>query len=79
MEKKKEILKDYRLSKLGNTVFIQNKFFNFSYTDVGSIIKEEYRGQYRYFGGLQCEYEEGSEEYKNLEKWLCEIVERILP
>lgn len=77
--KKKEILKNYRLSKLGeNTVFIQNSHFNFSYTKADSIVKDEYKGQYRYFGGLQCNYHEDTEEYKNLEKWLCEIAESVL-
>jgi hypothetical protein len=76
---KKEVLKDYRLSKLGeNTVFIQNNHFNFAYTKADSIVKDEYKGQYRYFGGLQSNYHEDSVEYKNLEKWLCEIAESVL-
>jgi hypothetical protein len=77
--KKKEILKNYKLSKLGeNTVFIQNNHFNFSYTKADNIVKDEYKGQYRYFGGLQCNYHEDSIEYKNLEKWLCELLEVVL-
>lgn len=77
--KKEEILSKYRIDKVGNTtVFMQNKFFNFSYTIADSVVKDEYLGKYRYFGGLQCEYDESTEEYKNLEKWLCEIAEYIL-
>ncbi len=77
--KKAEILNKYRIDKLGsNTVFIQNRYFNFSYTIADTVVKEEFKGQYRYFGGLQCEYEQGTEEYKNLEKWLCELAENTL-
>ncbi len=77
--KKAEILKNYRVDKLGSdTVFIKNSHFNFSYTKADSVVKDEYKGQYKYFGGLQSNYNEGSEEYKNLEKWLCEIAEQVL-
>ena len=77
--KKQEVLKQFRVDKLGtDTVFIQNKYFNFSYTVADSIVKDEYKGQYRYFGGLQCEYSKESIEYKNLENWLCELAELIL-
>jgi hypothetical protein len=77
--KKKDILKRYELNKLDdNTVFIQSRDFNFSYTKADSVVKDELKGQYRYFGGLQCGYEEGSNEYKILEKWLCEIAENSL-
>jgi len=77
--KKQEALKTLRIDKLGNnTVFIQNKHFNFSYTNPESVVKDEYIGKYRYFGGLQCEFHEESEEYKNLEKWLCEIAEKVM-
>lgn len=77
--KKNEILKDYTLNKMGNdTVFIRNKHFNFSYTIADNIVKDEYKGQYRYFGGLQCGFNENSIEYKNLENWLCKIAEFTL-
>lgn len=77
--KKDEILKNYVLHKLGNnTVFIMNNLFNFSYTEANSIVKDEFKNKYRYFGGLQCSYNEESPEYIRLEKWLCEIAENIL-
>lgn len=77
--KKAEILKSYELDKLDdNTVFIKNEHFNFSYTTPGSIVKEEYRDRCRYFGGLQCNFSEGSEKYKNLENWACELAEHAL-
>ena len=77
--KKVEILKGYRLDKLDNsTVFIQNKDFNFSYTKADDVVKEEFKGQYRYFGGLQCQFHEDTIEYKNLEKWLSELAENAL-
>jgi len=76
---KRELLKKYRVDKLDDkTVFISSKRFYFSYTIANSVVKEEYKNQYRYFGGLQCEFEEGTEEYKLLESWLCEIAEQIL-
>jgi hypothetical protein len=77
--KKVEILKGYRLDKLDDsTVFIQNKDFNFSYTKADNVVKEEFKGQYRYFGGLQCQFHEDTVEYKNLENWLCELAENAL-
>lgn len=77
--KKSEVLKQIRIDKLGNdTIFIQNRYFNFSYTIADSIVKEEFKGQYKYFGGLQCEYNSESIEYKQLENWLCEIAQRVL-
>ena len=77
--KKTEILHSYRIDKMGKeTVFISNRFFNFSYTIAYNIVKDEFKGQYRYFGGLQSEYLEGSKEYNELEKWLCEIAENTL-
>jgi hypothetical protein len=77
--KKSEILKQIRIDKVGdNTVFIQNKFFNFSYTTANSVCREDLIGKFRYFGGLQSEYNQDSFEYKELEKWLCEIAEKVL-
>lgn len=77
--KKTEILKQYSIDKLDETtVFIKNQYFSFSYTIADLIVKEEFKGKYKYFGGLQCAYMKDSQEYKNLEKWLCEIAEFIL-
>lgn len=77
--KKSEILKNYRLDKMGeNTVSIQNNHFNFFYTNADDVVKLEYIGKYRYLGGLQCRYNEKSIDYKNLENWLCEIAEKVL-
>lgn len=76
---KAEILSSYRIDKLDeNTVFIQNKHFNFNYTKADSVVKDEFKGKYEYFGGLQCNYEKGTENYKNLEKWLIEICRKLL-
>ena len=77
--KRSEILSNYRVDKLDeNTIFVQNRHFNFSYTVADSIVKEEFKGKYEYFGGLQCNFEKGSENYKNLEKWLIEICRKLL-
>ena len=77
--KKSEYLKRYRLVKLDDsTVSIDNKFFSFSYTRADHIVKDEFKGMYRYLGGLQCEHEPETQEYKNLESWLCELAEKVL-
>lgn len=77
--KKREILENYRLDRIDdNTVFIQNRHFNFAYTKADHVVKDEFKGQYKYFGGLQSDYPEGSEDYKSLEGWLCDIAEMIL-
>ena len=77
--KKADILQSYKLDKMdSSTVFIQNNHFNFSYTIADSVVKDEHKGQYRYFGGLQSNFKKDSEKYKNLEKWLCELAEQAL-
>ena len=77
--KKSEILKRLSIEKLDDvTVFIQNKYFNFAYTVANSVVKDEFKVEYRYVGGLQCAYEQDTPEYKQLENWLCDIAERIL-
>ena len=77
--KKSEVLKQIRIDKISDdTVFIQNKLLNFAFTLVDSVCREGLKGQYRYFGGLQCDYDSDSPEYKQLEKWLCEIAESVL-
>lgn len=77
--KKSEILKNYSLTKLDETtVFIKSREFEFAFTKADSVVKDEFKGQYRYFGGLQCNYHKDSPEYKNLETWLCEIAEFVL-
>ena len=73
------ILKRYNIYKLDNvTVHIYNKEFNFSYTIADSVVKDEFKGKYNYFGGLQCNYETDSELYKLFEKILVIIAEKIL-
>ena len=77
--KKSEVLKQITINKLSDdTVFIQNKLFNFAFTLADSVCREDLKGQYRYFGGLQSDYDSDSPEYKQLEKWLCEIAENVL-
>ncbi len=76
---KKEIFKSYVVNKLHeNTVFIRNNYFDFAYTIADSVVKDKFKGKHRYFGGLQCNYNNESPEFKNLENWLIEIAERTL-
>lgn len=74
-----ELFKRMHIDKLDDeTVSIVGKDFNFSYTIADAVVKKEYLGQYRYFGGLQCNYKEDTDDYKQLEKRLCETAELIL-
>ena len=58
-------------------MFITNDFVMFTYTLADDVVKEEFIGKYRYFGGLQCDYHESSNEYRMIEKWLSELAEAI--
>ena len=63
----------------GKTVFINGKkLFDFTYTALPPTCDAQLISKYRYFGGLQCNLEEGSPDYKVLEGWLCDIAEMIL-
>lgn len=77
--KKKEAFESYQINKLDNdTVFVNSKEFSFAYTKADPVVKDEYKGKYRYFGGLQSGYDKSSDEYRNLEAWLCDLCEIIL-
>lgn len=76
--KKQELFKQISIDILGTTVFIKCTNVLFSYTPAKDILKDEFKDQYRYFGGLQCGYDPDSEEYKRLESWLCDMAENIL-
>ena len=77
--KRSEILSNYQVNVLdNNSVFIQNRHFNFCYMYADKYLKEEYKGKYRYLGGLQCDFQQGTAEYKELENWLVEIAENVL-
>lgn len=75
-----ELFKRYALTKLDNeTVHISSRDnFDFCYTIADAVVRKEYIGQYRYFGGLQSNFEEGSEDYINLEEKLCLMAEKAL-
>jgi hypothetical protein len=62
----------------GETVIINCDRFMFSYTPADNVVKDEFKGQYKYFGGLQCEFEEASTSYKLLEERLCGIAQLAL-
>ena len=64
----KQILKQVRIDIVLGTVFIQNKYLNFSYTP-----PKEQKSVENYYGGLQCEYDVDSKEYLILENELCRI------
>ena len=61
-----------------DTVFITSSEFHFTYIVSDSIVKDEFKGKYRYIGGLQCKFKSDSEEYKKLEKSFIKISEILL-
>ena len=61
-----------------DTVFISSANYNFTYTKADDIVKPELKGRYRYFGGLQSHYKQGSKEYNELEKQLANLAEAII-
>ena len=60
-----------------NSLTIQGRDFLFSYY-VPKVVKEEFRKDTRYYGGLQCQFQEGTEDYVMLENELIELAEKIL-
>lgn len=74
-----QLLKRISIEKLDNvTVIIHSKSISFSFTEANAVCKDEFKDEYKYFGGLQCNYEVGSEMYILLEKRLCYIAENVL-
>jgi hypothetical protein len=72
-------LDKYQVYKLDKTsVHIEGREFNFMYTIADSVVKDEYKGQYEYVGGLQCNHPQESEEYLLLESKCKEIARIIL-
>jgi hypothetical protein len=41
-------------------------------------LKEENQKDYRYLGGLQCEYSDDTKEYKEIESYLIKLAESVL-
>lgn len=73
-----QYLNQIRIDVIGKTVFINSKAFEFCYTAAKHMLKDEFKDQYRYVGGLQCEFDSESEDYKKLERKLCDIAEAVL-
>lgn len=70
----KKLLEKYDIKKFDNiTIHISNNEFNFAYTKLSKPIPGK-----RYFGGLQCNFESDTIEYKLLENELCNIAETLL-
>lgn len=69
---------------LNNTVFIDSgnpkadDAFNFMFTPADAVVKPEFEGQYRNFGGIQHNLPQESEEAQKLESSLCDLAEAIL-
>ncbi len=72
-------LEKYQVFKLDNTsVHIEGREFNFMYIIADSVVKEEYKGEYEYVGGLQCNHPQESDEYVQLETKLKQIARVVL-
>lgn len=61
-----------------NSLCIQNREFMFAYNQPDSVVKDEFKGLYRNFGGLQSSFLEDSPEYEELYNLLLEYSEHIL-
>ena len=73
-----DIFKRLTVEKLDDiSVLIHNKHFNFSYMSIMAL-KEENQKDYRYLGGLQCEYSDDTKEYKEIESYLINLAESVL-
>ena len=73
-----EIFKRLTVEKLDDiSVLIYNKHFNFSYMSIMALKKENQK-DYRYLGGLQCEYSDDTTEYKEIESYLIKLAESVL-
>lgn len=73
-----EIFKRLTIEKLDDiSVLIYNKHFNFSYMSIMALKKENQK-DYRYLGGLQCEYSDDTKEYKEIESYLIKLAESVL-
>lgn len=73
-----EIFKRLTIEKLDDiSVLIYNKHFNFSYMSIMALKKENQK-DYRYLGGLQCEYSDDTKEYKEIESYLIKVAENVL-
>ena len=57
---------------------IQNQEFMFAYNQPASIVKNEFKGMYRNFGGLPSGYLEDSPEYEELYNILLDYSEKLL-
>ena len=73
-----DIFKRLTVEKLDDiSVLIYNKHFNFSYMSIMALKKENQK-DYRYLGGLQCEYSDDTKEYKEIESYLINLAESVL-
>lgn len=61
-----------------NSLCIQNQEYMFAYNQPDSIVKNEFKGMYRNFGGLQSDYMEDSTEYEELYNILLDYSEKLL-
>lgn len=61
-----------------NSVTLSSPDFIFIYQNADSMVKDEFKGQYKYYGGFQSNLDPKSEEYKKLEQVMANIAEVIL-
>lgn len=74
-----DCLKKYLIRKFDDvSLSIEGDDFIFSYTVADAVVKEEYRGKYKYFGGLQCNYGRDTKEFVELEDSMCAIAQAVL-
>ena len=74
-----EVMQNIDIHKLDEScVSIMGDNVSFFYQIADAVVKEEFKGEYRYFGGLQCNYLDGTDEYTQVEKITMEMAEKEL-
>ena len=82
--KKQEIMvingvsKYFHVQVSGNTIFMSSEDFEFMYTVADDVVKDEFKGQYLYLGGIQHNFENESPEAIELERKLSDVAFAIM-
>jgi len=79
MTLEEEVMQGIDIHKLDDScVSIMGDNVSFFYQVADKVCKKQFIGEYRYFGGLQCNYLDGSHEYAKVEKIMIAMAEKEL-
>jgi hypothetical protein len=72
-------IKRLTINYLGTgSIQIDNRELSFVYNQPDQFVKDEFKGKYINFGGLQCKYKNGTQEYEELYSYLLDLAETII-